>query len=91
VAAAWLAALARRGPVAYVEAEYWAGIGWQAAAVWQDGGLVLGPLFDTNDPEERARGRLAAPAPRGPINLALERLGVRPAPGTDAFATVRLG
>lgn len=88
--AAWLREVARQGPMAYLEAEYWAGAGWQAAAVWEEGRLVLGPLFQSNDPEDAARAALATPAPGGAINAALERLGVTPAPGLDAFDTVGL-
>ncbi|MFF3343183.1 hypothetical protein [Streptomyces flavidovirens] len=32
------------GPVAYVEAEYFGGVGEQKAAVWYGGTIVLGPL-----------------------------------------------
>lgn len=33
------------GPVAYVEAEYFGGVGEQQAAVWDGGTIVLGPLY----------------------------------------------
>jgi hypothetical protein len=88
--AAWVAQVARTGAVAYVEAEYWGGVGWQAAAVWENSVLVLGPLFHSNDPDETDRARQADPAPSGAINAALERLGVRCAAGKDAFDTVGL-
>lgn len=52
---------------------------------------MLGPVFDTNDPDEQDRAELGVPAPGGPTNLVLEWLGVRPAPGRDAFDTVALG
>lgn len=38
--ARWSAA----GPIAYVEAEYFGGVGEQRAAVWVGGALALGPL-----------------------------------------------
>ena len=42
---ATVAALAARAKkVAYVEAEYFGGVGTQAAAIWEDGRLVFGPL-----------------------------------------------
>lgn len=49
---AWISELCARlssGPgaaVAYVEAEFFGGAGGQAAAVWEAGALVLGPLVD---------------------------------------------
>uniref|UniRef100_UPI003BAD2DF7 hypothetical protein n=1 Tax=Streptomyces sp. NBC_01001 TaxID=2903713 RepID=UPI003BAD2DF7 len=39
-----LAEWSKAGPVAYVEAEYFGGVGEQNAAVWRDGKMVLGPL-----------------------------------------------
>jgi hypothetical protein len=88
--AAWLREVARQGPMAYLEAVYWAGVGWQAAAVWEEGRLVLGPLFHTSDSDDAARAALASPAPGGAINAALIRLGVTPMSGLDAFETVGL-
>ncbi|WP_435131529.1 hypothetical protein [Actinacidiphila sp. bgisy144] len=40
-------------PIAYVEAEYFGGVGKQRAAVWADSALALGPL------EEPTRKRLS--------------------------------
>lgn len=39
-----LAAWSAGGPVAYVEAEYFGGVGEQRAAVWDGGTIVMGPL-----------------------------------------------
>src|SRR5690348_4372397 len=39
-----LAACSTAGPVAYVEAEYFGGVGSQLAEVWDAGKVVLGPL-----------------------------------------------
>lgn len=44
-----LAAWSTAGPVAYVEAEYFEGIGTQVAAVWDAGELVLGPIAEGED------------------------------------------
>ncbi|MEU1623217.1 hypothetical protein ABZ479_38750 [Streptomyces sp. NPDC005722] len=76
--AGWSAA----GPVAYVEAEYFGGVGEQRAAVWDGGTLVLGPL----DVEE---GRPFPPA-GSPISQALRRLGVVAGGGEDEFSAVGL-
>ncbi|MET7486861.1 hypothetical protein [Streptomyces sp. NPDC005538] len=72
--AEWSAA----GPVAYVEAEYFGGVGEQRAAVWVDGALALGPL------EEPPTMELSA------ISQALRRLGATSGPGQDEFTAVGL-
>lgn len=71
------------GPVAYVEAEYFGGVGEQAAAVWDGGALVLGPL---HEPE----GQPSPPA-GSPISQALRRLGVEAGAGEDEFTAAGLG
>lgn len=70
LAAEW----SRRGPVAYVETEYFGGIGDQAALVWEGGEVVYGP--------ERAE--------MGPINEALSRLGAERGGHLDLFEAVGL-
>ncbi|MGZ9932390.1 hypothetical protein ACXNSR_21245 [Streptomyces sp. NC-S4] len=77
--AAWSAA----GPLAYVEAEYFGGVGEQHAAVWDGGALVLGPLHV----EE---GRPTPPA-GSPISQALRRLGVLTTGAEDEFSAAGLG
>ncbi|MFI1766667.1 hypothetical protein ACH41H_32075 [Streptomyces sp. NPDC020800] len=70
------------GPVAYVEAEYFGGVGEQRAAVWDAGTLVLGPLHV----EE---GRPFPPA-GSPISRALRQLGATAGAGEDEFSAVGL-
>ncbi|MEV6305855.1 hypothetical protein AB0M02_41015 [Actinoplanes sp. NPDC051861] len=41
-----LASWSSAGPVGYVEAEYFGGVGSQRAVLWDAGELVLGPLFE---------------------------------------------
>ncbi|MFJ9470385.1 hypothetical protein [Streptomyces caniferus] len=76
--AGWSAA----GPVAYVEAEYFGGVGEQQAAVWEGGRLVLGPLH--------AGEGQAFPADGSPLSRALRRLGAVAGAGEDAFSAVGL-
>ncbi|MBN0049207.1 hypothetical protein JS756_35115 [Streptomyces actuosus] len=71
------------GPIAYVEAEYFGGVGEQRAAVWADGALALGPL---DEPTKKRFSRAVSP-----ISQALGRLGVRRSPGEDEFEAVGLG
>ncbi|ALV35830.1 hypothetical protein [Streptomyces sp. CdTB01] len=77
-----LAAWSVGGPVAYVEAEYFGGVGEQRAAVWNGGGIVLGPLHV----EE---GQPFPPA-GSPISQALRQLGAVPSAGEDEFSAVGL-
>ncbi|MGW2707317.1 hypothetical protein [Streptomyces sp. NPDC001340] len=70
------------GPVAYVEAEYFGGVGEQRAAVWDGGAIVLGPLHV----EE---GQPFPPA-GSPISQALRRLGVVAGACEDEFSAVGL-
>jgi hypothetical protein len=87
----WLEALSRAGPAAFVEAEYFGGVGQQAAALWESGGLALGPLFCSDaDAEEAAAVEAGVTLDEAPINAALARLGVRPDGQRDAFAVVGL-
>ncbi|SCG67031.1 hypothetical protein [Micromonospora zamorensis] len=69
------------GPVAYLEAEFGGGTGYQSAAVWLGGTLSWGPGFDDV---------LDAPREQWPINAALTRLGVEPGEWIDPFAELGL-
>ncbi|MFC9287273.1 hypothetical protein ACFT0E_11430, partial [Streptomyces sp. NPDC057052] len=77
-----LAAWSAGGPVAYVEAEYFGGVGEQRAAVWDGGTIVWGPLHV----EE---GQPFPPA-GSPISQALRRLSVVAGAGEDEFSAVGL-
>ncbi|MER8010245.1 hypothetical protein [Streptomyces sp. SLBN-31] len=79
---ALLAHWSATGPVAYVEAEYFGGVGEQRAAVWADGALAAGPL---DVPAKRRFSRAVSP-----ISQALQRLGARAHPGEDEFEAVGL-
>ncbi|MEU0009562.1 hypothetical protein ABZ079_36495 [Streptomyces sp. NPDC006314] len=75
-----LAAWSAGGPVAYVEAECFGGVGEQRAAVWNGGSIVLGPLHV----EE---GQPFPPA-GSPISQALRWLGAAASTGEDEFSAV---
>lgn len=76
--ARWSAA----GPIAYVEAEYFGGVGEQRAALWADGALTLGPL---DEPTKQGPSRAVSP-----VSQVLRRLGARRSPGEDEFEAVGL-
>lgn len=77
-----LTAWSASGLVAYVEAEYFGGVGEQRAAVWDGGTIVLGPLH-VNEGEP-------FPSAGSPISQALRRLGVVAGAGEDEFSAVGL-
>lgn len=78
-----LAACSEHGAVAYVEAEYFGGVGTQSAQVWDRGETVLGPLHLAEDEPALAAG--------SPISQALRRLGVAKGDHFDEFDAVGLG
>ena len=78
-----LASWSSAGPVGYVEAEFFGGVGSQCAALWVAGELVLGPLFV---------GEGQPDAPEGsPISRLLAHLGVERDGHRDEFEAVGLG
>lgn len=78
-----LGAWSQAGPIAYVEADYFGGRGFQRAAVWIDGKIEFGPL--SSEPGVRA------PGAGTPISQALRRMGAQNPYGHDEFEAVGLG
>ncbi|MFF4444825.1 hypothetical protein [Streptomyces sp. NPDC001502] len=78
-----LAEWSTAGPLAYVEAEYFGGVGEQHAAVWAGGAITLGPLHVQE-------GQPTPPA-GSPISQALRRLGVLTSATEDEFSAAGLG
>ncbi|WP_326715026.1 MULTISPECIES: hypothetical protein [unclassified Streptomyces] len=77
-----LAEWSKAGPVAYVESEYFGGVGEENSAVWRDGCLALGPLHLLEGEPVAAQG--------SPVAQALRELGIRAAGSSDEFAAVGL-
>ncbi len=73
------------GPVAYLEAEFFGGLGTQAAAVWDSAYPATGPVRHDSEVEPDV------PATLWPFNTALRALGVRATETTDEFDVVGLG
>ncbi|MFG3700341.1 hypothetical protein ACGF5C_20820 [Micromonospora sp. NPDC047620] len=76
-----LAGWSRSGPVAYLEAEFAGGAGYQSAVVWFGGGASWGPRVDR---------LFDGPRPEWPLNAALARLGAEPGAWIDLFAELGL-
>jgi hypothetical protein len=72
------------GAIAYVEADFFGGVGTQTSMTWIDGAPTSRVIFDT--PEAFTE----KPRPQWPINTALRQLGVALL-GTDEFETLELG
>ncbi len=81
-----LSELSATSPVAYIEVNYFGGLGSQAAALWDRGALRYAPERLDDDVVD------ARPLHERPVNHALRRLGVGVAAGElDEWDTVRLG
>lgn len=77
-----LAEWSSAGPVAYIEAECFGGVGSQRAALWKDGHLAFGPMsIDDGQPW---------PGEGTPISQVLARLGVDRTGYIDEFDAVGL-
>ncbi|MFI1170617.1 hypothetical protein [Streptomyces melanogenes] len=77
-----LAEWSKAGPVAYVESEYFGGLGEENSAVWRAGRLALGPLHQLEfEP---------VPAEGSPAVRALRELGVQPGDSFDEFTALGL-
>ncbi|MER7334472.1 MULTISPECIES: hypothetical protein [unclassified Micromonospora] len=76
-----LAGWSRSGPVAYLEAEFAGGAGYQSAVVWLGGGVSWGPRVDR---------LFDGPRSEWPLNAALARLGAEPGAWIDPFAELGL-
>jgi hypothetical protein len=67
--------LSHVGAVAYIETDYFGGVGEQAALVWRAGEVVM----------PAAKGK------RGPVNAALRLLGAKAGRSNDEFDAIGLG
>lgn len=83
------AQMSQQTPVAYIETEYWGGDGTQAAIVWHEGTVVLRPY--TRELTWRQDRVSKVAVLRGPISIALNRLGVEVNEELDEYAALGLG
>ncbi len=79
-----------RGPVLYVQLEFFGGHGTHEAVGWHRQQIAFGPVF-TATASEAGDQHLAVESPgEMAINAGLRWLGVMAAPGRDEFATIGL-
>jgi hypothetical protein len=78
--------LSRTAPVAYIEVEFFGGVGTQASIAWRDGAVISGPTK-----HEFEYGADEPPRERWPVNAALAAIGATPGNSIDEFDGLRLG
>lgn len=83
---AWAVVRSHSFPLAYVQTEYFGGLGFQSAVVWDGGKVVFGPVPTGNE-----EGKVVAPLLDGAINRALRILGVSRGRSIDEFDALGLG
>ncbi len=85
---AFAAKASRLAGVAYLETEYFGGVGEQSAVLWKGGVLGVGPLTYSMDATAKGGGR---PRSLWPINVVLRGLGVVASGFIDEFEAFGLG
>ncbi len=82
---AWAREQSNRFPIAYIQTDYFGGLGAQQAIVWRHGRVQTGPLETSN-----LDGR-ATPVTDAAINQAARQLGVQREHTLDEFEALGLG
>jgi hypothetical protein len=78
--AAWAQGHSTSFPIAYIETEYFGGVGSQSSVIWTAGEISFGPIRSGE-----------GPADDGAINRAVRQLGVMRGNAIDEFAALGLG
>jgi hypothetical protein len=90
----WAAQLGRslgQDRFAYVEIEFFGGVGSQTAVGWEDGNEAFGPLRTQTPGEDRDGGGFSTvPKADMAVNAVLRWLGIQADSGRDEFDTVGL-
>ena len=73
----------RHGILAYIETDYFGGVGVQRAIAWQAGKIACGPILSGSSWEEQ--GLVVTPSGDTAINQVLTRIGVRTDRKHDPF------
>lgn len=79
---AFAARVSQGSALAYLETDYFAGIGAQSAALWEDGLIRVGPITMTAE-EGQKRSRTL-----WPINMTLRTLGINVVGSQDGFEAI---
>ena len=85
-----LKALSLQGTCAYIETNYFGGLGTQVAEIWENGVLIVGPLVSFDGVENRMQNPNITVV-EAAINQALQTMGRQAQAGKDEFDTLGLG
>jgi hypothetical protein len=81
--------LSHKGPIAYIETNYFGGIGTQSAVVWSETRIIYGPCQSET---KWVNGQhVTKPAGETAINRALRLMGVQQENAFDEFDAIELG
>jgi len=83
--------LSAHHPVAYLEIDFFGGIGTQSSVVWSDQTVHAGPHSHDFNWHGFDRGEPDPPREQWPVNAALIALGATHHPSSDAFDALGLG
>ena len=87
-AAQWAHHASRRGPLAYIETNYFGGFGTQGAILWNAGEIAVPPAIHR---DELSDGNIVLPDLRAmPINRVLRAMGILIVGGYDEFESIGL-
>ncbi|HEY3967843.1 MAG TPA: hypothetical protein VGM05_24990 [Planctomycetaceae bacterium] len=86
----WAREQSERFPLAYIETEYFGGVGAQAAIVWKQGRIALGPEISRTDELSLRSGKQPALHERA-INRAMRSIDVSRGTEVDEFDALGLG
>jgi hypothetical protein len=82
--ARWAQECSRFFALAYIETDYFGGVGSQAAIVWKDGIVAFSPVWTSNS------GGKSTPLHEGAINRAAREIGVSRGTSLDEFEALGL-
>lgn len=82
--------LSLNGKCAYIETEYFGGIGVQISETWENGRKIDGPLISFDGVENKMKYENVTVV-KNSINQTLKNIGVHQHEGKDEFDSIRLG
>ncbi|HKK76465.1 MAG TPA: hypothetical protein VJ953_15400 [Saprospiraceae bacterium] len=85
-----LKTLSRQGKCAYIETNYFGGLGTQVSEIWENGERIAGPLLSYDGIENKMQNPAVSVVAEA-INQALRDMGVQRAAEKDEFDMLGLG
>lgn len=78
------------GACAYIETDFFGGVGTQTAVVWKNGRIVLGPIASEHLGTISKEGKVVVTLVDEAVNEALKFIGIVAYQGKDEFETAKL-